>query len=538
MKMKSAVPFIVLLLPIGGYIAYLLAFISSAPFWDDFDIHLSFINHWNHSPALNRLALLFERNGEHFVITNRLATLFDQALFHGLNFERLIWLGNLLYLTGICIWVFSCSRAVTACFLALSLMLSPFFPQSSLWASGALQHLSSFLWCALFMVLAVRRRFLPAAGFLALAAFSQANGALSALSLGTMLILCQVRSGGESRLTGAVWCVTSVLLIAVIAATQGHDSVHNYLPGPGHLHYAAVFIGAPLSSTADEAVWSGLILTALAALVFSRVSSRSLLPCAGMLWVILTALANSMARAGFGVDYAFSQSRYLAPGLFFLASLFLALYQEQNTRLSRGLALFFGALVLTAVWLSKSGTGLQEAQTLRTGLERSALRFQLFQTGASYPEAGQTHAQQIVNEAVSAGSFVWPAPQSAAYLSHPQPAGNVIQSERVVARNEWQLCNSDYLYMEGWAFHRREKSRPVILLSNPSGQFFILSRQPDPRLDVVRHHARPAELYSGISVLVSKRELPQDVEKAGMGVVTSDGTVKAGRLAEFSGQCR
>lgn len=529
----------IFLIPIGLYALFVSVFVSPVPFWDDFNIHLAFLNHWQELALPDRLGLLFERNGEHYVLTNKLATLFDFLVFGSIDFRRLILTGNLLYLAGALIWVFICSRNTTARLIMLSLMLTPVFPQSMLWGSGSLQHLPVFLWAGIFVARAPGHLWSAAAAII-MASFSQGNGILAAICFGivtTFDALCRHGGSGfpnvlKDAMQGLFWFTGGLLFLLLVVMPDESTASGILSMGWQRLRYVAVFLGSPLSQSPQQAVWIGFVLAVMGMCAVLMVRGEAQPARTGILWIMATAAANSVFRDNLGADYAFWQSRYAAPGLYFIACLWAVLHVKQMSHRRRNIALLLGCLICALVWVQKLQGSVSEARSLKTALSNSAVRFALSGSGLSYPIEGQKQAISILQKAIQRGLFSWPQEDLKWHMVRPQSAQNLVESRRVVSRLEWLLCTEDYLYVEGWAFHSREPGVPVVAMQAASGELYKLSTVPDARIDVVRHHSKADALLSGISVLAPRHDLPAGLRAVGLGIVTAGGLLKVRRLAE------
>lgn len=502
----------------GAVVAYCIwvaLFATEMPFWDDFDIQLSFILSWLDAPSWReRLGYLFARNGEHFVVTNKIATLFDYYLFSELNFRRLIIYGNIAFLGGVVLFARYAAPSPWWRAWALVLVLCPQYPQSFLWAAGSLQHLSVFLWVML-ALLCARSGSVFSLFFFALATVTQGNGALAAGAWSVTLLLQGRLRQGLRWLAGA-----GILLFPVISSSS--DSQHLALSLVTVARYIAVLLGSSVAPTADMSALVGSCAIIGAVIALRPIARREPFLAAILVWLLATAAANAVARAQFGVDYGFIQSRYRIVSVLFIAALVLSGVALCGSVARRRLLGAIACALVAVVYVIKLPAAVVEASFRRDTLEQATVRYSLFNTGLSYPDPRnpllrQAESRQVV--AISAPSY-----ERYRGTARELPA-KPITSGRIVQNIEWLLCSAEYVYIAGYSFHQQESGAPIVLLF-VNGVPTVVSRESALRPDVVAHHHREDALHSGISVVIPTSTLPEGPIQVRLGVEQSDGTVK------------
>jgi hypothetical protein len=503
------------ILLLAAYCLWVRYFASEMPFWDDFDIHLRFILSWVENPSLqHRLSLLFTRNAEHFVLTNKLATLFDYYLFKEISFVRLIAYGNFLFLCGVVLFLWRKRHLPWLCLWALGLLLSPQYPQSFLWATGALQNLSVFLWVVLALIFAQRDSLLSLL-FVLLATFSQGNGAFTALAWGATLVIV-----GRKR-RGWMWLLGACLLLFPVVHLSGTrtDMPESFLKVPV---YMFTMLGAGLGGDQLQSAVVGFVSFCIACLGLRPIARRDPVLSAMIIWLMMTAGANAIGRSSFGVDYGFIQSRYRIISLFFLVTVGVGAWELFRTvRMKRILALV-GTTAFAVVCICKVPAGYFESVFRRQTLGEATVRYTLFNTGLSYPDP----TIPLLRIADQKGLVSISAPNYTEYSGEIHPLSNrPITSGRIIQNIEWIMCTNEYLYIEGYSFHEKEAGAPTIVFFK-NGSAYSVRSQGNIRPDVVAHHHRSDVLRSGIRALITGRSLDFSGGEVRLGVEQPDGTVK------------
>lgn len=510
-RLNTLLPIVV----ITAYCLWVFYFAVEMPFWDDFDIYLRFILAWiEDTSPIYRAELLFTRNAEHFVVTNKIATLLDYYLFNKISLRHLITYGNILFLCGIVIFLWRKPFSPWMRLWALVLLLSPQYPQSFLWATGALENLPIFLWVVLAFLFASTGSIMTLPFFI-LAAFTQGNGALAALAWALTLAL---RGSWRNSL---LWTVLGGILLGLILALPGshQPSVASY---SSVLTYMLIMLGAGVGPTPTFSAIIGGVSLLVAALVIKPTSKRDPLLTAMLLWLLATAAANALARFSFGTDYGFIQSRYRVVSLFFVVTLGIAVWELPKSATLKRISGSVAALIIITVFTFKLPNSYLEATFRRQNLEDSNVRYTLFNTGLSYPDPTIPVLRQAEQREVISITPV----SHESYIGKLRTLSNApITSGRIIQNIEWLLCQTDFLYIGGYSFHLQEPGTPIIVLLH-DGAATAVVQSAQVRTDVVDHHGRPDAVRSGVRALLPTSSLPTRAGEIRLGIEQPDGTVK------------
>lgn len=515
----------------AAYLAWVVHFASDMPFWDDFNIHLHFLNEWLSAPSWrDALKLPFVRNGEHFVLSNKLATAVDYSLFGTLSFSRLILYGNAALVLSLLVIHRSGLVPPVLGFWGFAMALLPQYPQASLWATGSIENFSVLLWAALALSCAGRRPILAFA-LMSLAAASQGNGALLGCAWALTLALSR-----RLRPSGC-WALASLLLLAPFLLIPATGVPVQSSSLPEKLQYTLVLLGSSVSPLPSISLWVGGVLCAVAVAMTRRLSRIQPEICAFMVWLLMTAAANSVGRAGLGFAYGFEESRYRIVSVLFVVEVVLGAWSISTTRLQRGGISAVAGVCLLSIMLLKLPAANVEAAFRQRDLAEASVRFQYFHTGLSYPNPSAP--VPFLLEMRRVGLVELSSPSHESFLPQIEDAPrSFAEGARLAQKLEWKLCSQQYLYLQGYVFDRGGDGTPVVVLSS-GGRDYLLHRAADARPDVARHHRRPTALASGISLLVPLSQVGSGPFSVRLGVRRGDGPVLLSRhTASFElGEC-
>lgn len=509
------------LLIAATYMTWVMYYASDIPYWDDFDVHLKFLLDWLSSASWpERLPLLLGRNGEHFVLTNKVITLIDYYVFGNLNFFRLTLYGNILFIIALLLLSRRVNMPPLVGIWLLATILIPHFPQACLWTITAIENLDIFLWAILAFSLAERSSLL-AIPIMLIATLTQGNGCLVASSWVAALLLAGRTKTALRWVPVALACLLPFVLFPGSATHMASSSLG------GKLRYICIFLGASIAPSPQVAFPLGVIIVLGALGVLQPLARTRPQLCAFLLWLFVTVGANAMARAGLGADYSFYENRYRVVSSLALVCALAGAWVIRTSTLQRRLVGALGILVFIAICTMKLPPALIDVEFRRQDLLQSALRFELFGTGLSYPDP---HAPvQLVKGAEARGIFTMPSPSPALFYAKLENVP-VLQStgERIIQKLEWQLCSQEHLYLQGYSFDRHEQGAPIALISSGRGSYKLL-RPPELRVDVARHHPRFDSLWSGLSALIPLAELGPGPFVVTLGIQKRDGSLLLAR---------
>lgn len=540
--LQVVVPLLLMAAAASAFGALIARFAADVPNADDFDMFVSFLVSFLDAHSFSeRLGLIFQRHTEHIIATCRIAAILSHKILGVIDFRALIVAGNCAIPACIILlmrcWDYRGPARLAGVAAAGIALLQPQYLQTSLWASGAIQN----LWVMVFVLgaFAVAQRArselrgaLAVTPFLAMAACTQANGIFAALLVAGIFL--RKRQFGAS-------VVAAVFFAGAVLYVQGHTSVHAAPGGVSLVDYARyvlAFLGAPLGTTFFAAqLWGAFTCTIL--VLLARDYTRSPALFAVCLFVILTAAANAVARIHFGVDYAYTQSRYTCVALFFLVALYLLALERLPQSLQPKVSM--AALLLVAVGAGWSFCAhLPEAEMRRNVLEESAFLVSATGTGFEYPN--QKRARRLYDIAVQkrllrpleAASPI--AVQSLNVIASGAQGDNTCRDqqkgsvERVIASSKVALISGYILLPPGQA---DAVARMVEIIGASSAHGAPVVKRPRP--DAAAHHNVPQERISGFLAVLDTQALTPG--RYAVRIMGSDGAcLRTGKLLEVTSE--
>ena len=476
----------------------------NAPNADDFDILLAALIRFDDAASYgDKIATLFMRHGEHYVVFARIVAIAQAQIFGHIDFAALIVFGALApIITALLLIKISdlplCQGTLAACLM----VLLPQYVESLAWASGGLQHLWVWPFVLAAFAAAQRGTLVLCLIFAAAACFTQGNGIL-------VLPLCAICFAVRKR-----WLHTIFLSVITLAASFLHSGsasdaatlLSGDKPLVSYLRYALGMLGAPLATNYRNAVAIGSILCAFSlSLLCLRKSWRSPAICCSVLTVLLTAPINALARIRFGESYGFDQSRYTYPGLILIACvIILTLRHIENTQTR----LRIGAIssILISGWWIYQARGYFEQFALRQEImTQSLLRRLISDQGFEYPN--QTRALDLIQTAETRGYYRPPEVGLSAYLSTVSQSNDDISNlaPKMVVRVEQNLLGQNYILISGYGYdrsHKQTASSARLILRNSTKALEVSTRMWN-RPDVTREHVSAA-LKCGFLALIPK----------------------------------
>ena len=502
------------LLAFGVLSLFIIAFIwlpsstaVNAPNADDFDILLAALIRFDDADLiLDKVATIFMRHGEHYVVFARLVAIAQAQVFGEINFATLIIFGALAPIFAVLVLIKIsnlplCQGTLAACIA----ILLPQYVESLAWASGGLQHL--WLWSFALAALACAQSggLFLAIIFAITACLTQGNGIV-------ILPLCAVIFGTKKRwLSFATFLALSVAaaFLHTGSATDAATLIAGDTPILSYIRYSLGMLGSPLARSFEYAIAAGGVLCVVSLFLLSqRKSWRVPAVCCLAIAVIFTAALNALARIRFGESYGFDQSRYTYPGLLLIASLIILGFQQISsiqTRLRLGTAL---TLTIAAWWIFQSRTySLQFA--LRTNImTQSLIRSAISDQGFEYPN--QTRALDLIQTAQARSYYQPPTVALAQYISvvHSESDEVANLAPKMATKVEHNLLGPNYLLLSGYGFDRARKLAPtkVHLILRNSQRSLDVSASLWNRPDVLVAH-RSAPLECGFIALIARSQI-------------------------------
>ncbi len=365
-----------LILSVLAFLSYwwaVLRYAVNAPFWDDYEVFLHFLNQFQSSKGLlYRIHLLFSQDLEHRVVFPRAVALLDYAVFGKIDFVHLTVIGNLgLVFIVLLLCVYLAKRGVKPLNLAVVVVTMCSFSlyEDMLWASASLQQYYElfFSLAAIFFFTRSGSTGDLIAGLLlsTIASFTQAGGLiLFPVMLVYFIISKDLKKGLAISVYGAlVFYVFFVLLhyhqLPIDVASRMYALHH---PST-YLLYVVIFLGNLIPGGHPTALWipcaAGTLLLILAIQVIIRYVRQKREPFlfCSMLFILATAAAVGLDRVGWGIKEA-TVSRYSVYPLLLLVIIFgyyLTTYRENRAIFARlNLLGTIVPLVVFALWFNRA----------------------------------------------------------------------------------------------------------------------------------------------------------------------------------------
>ncbi len=347
---KRAVILIAGIIPVAAFFAVFFLHAVNVPFNDDFDAVLGFLlKYLSYDNLPDKLSLLSSQHNEHRIASVRLATLALYKATGAVDFRVLMLAGILaIPATAFLLYMASKSGFKGAPFLpALFIIFQPQYYESIFCAMAALSnfHVILFALASIYFLSKEGALFFSfAIACAVIAAYTQGNG-IFLFPTGAALLLLSKRYRAA-----VIWAAIGAAVIALY--------FHGYSRPAGHpegasvilrdplavIKYFLAFLGAPVYFYYAAGAASLLVFLLL---VFKGYYRRNAVIFFFLVFLFLTAIAASAARAGFGVEQSFAL-RYRIVSVLMFASLYIGGIETLGKDRARRLLPAF--LILTAAF--------------------------------------------------------------------------------------------------------------------------------------------------------------------------------------------
>lgn len=494
-------------LVIALHFSLIVSYSWNVPDWDDYDMLLAPLLAWLNAtptPSLETREFahsLLQLHNEHLVAIERFIPVLWYQIVGGINYQGLIVFGNCCFFFGLLAIYRSCRFRNPLIFLTLCFIIfQPQYRQSTVWATGSLQNLIALSLVFLAFTCLVRntmQKTLAAILLAVLAVATQANGIFCLPVMAFIFFLQKKRNlsvllailGG----TLALWHVSRI-----IAASEGSllSSVSD------RLLYFFIFLGSFTQNFVLSIVAGALFILGLFVITYRKHYTRNPQLYALILFIMLSAAANSLSRLQFGIDYPIKEGRYQLLSLTLLASFWLLLLKSYEgkaivVRISSGLAAtFFCYSYYTSFnWL------LQHTQRVEEGV----VRWQIAHTDLEY--SNQERASQLLERSTDLELYEMPTLDLEPLLANPSPTKlSVISQGTIISQIEHVVVGAEYFLISGWAFPAKplDTSWTTKIVLNDATQSLAFTPSTRIRPEVSRHHRTPGLDHSGF-LLLAKR---------------------------------
>jgi hypothetical protein len=370
------------ILPAALFYLYLQYLLINLPLFDDYDIALNFGNHLSELRgfAEKLIYLISARDNEYKLILAHLLVWSQITVAGHVNFKVLSALGNLSVLfIGIALWKMFLPGAEMnrrlALFIPVSLLLfQGEYVETLNWSTVSIQNLAVIA-CAVWSILLLVREgvgaFIGAVMIMVLGVASSANGFLIA-AVGVMVLVVHRRTYWAV----VAWAVVAALCFAVYAYhySDGHVQSPGHLPLSVMLMHPPIlylfsFLGAVSHPYTSENS-AGLALSMLVGLGFVMLFCVAAMrgyfrqhPAVGycLLFVLLTGVGVSGARAGFGLSQSVSSRYRIYSDLLLIFAWFVVVAvsrMDKSPALSRDKLLRSVVVISSIFWMAMNAHGV------------------------------------------------------------------------------------------------------------------------------------------------------------------------------------
>jgi hypothetical protein len=478
----------------------------NVPDWDDYDMLLAPLLQWlNATPtplaeARDFTHALLQLHNEHLVAVERLIPILWYMLFGNINYQGFIILGNCCFFVGLVALYRSCRFQSPSVFLILCfIMLQPQYRQSTVWATGSLQNLIALSFAFLAFTCLVRntpQKTLAAVVLCLFAVATQANGIFCLPTIAFVFLLQRRRKLAAALaafgLAVALWHVSRLPI-----ASGGSL----FLNLSDRLLYFCIFLGSFTQNFVLSILAGALFSLGFLWLTYRKQYATNPQLYALILFIILSAAANSLSRLQFGIDYPIKEGRYQLLSLTLLASFWLLLLKSYETkillaRISTGVAAVFFcySYYFSFNWLR------QHTQRVEEGVAR----WQIAGTDLEY--SSHDRASPLLLKSIELKLYEMPVLELGPLLAAPVATRlSQVSQGSIISQIEHVVVGKEYLLISGWAFPANpvasEWTTKVVLNDATKSLAFVPSTRIRP--EVSRHHRTPGLDRSGF-LLVAK----------------------------------
>jgi hypothetical protein len=420
----SLISIFLMLIPVVTYGFIIVYFSVNIPDMDDYDVVLG---HINISDDSLRYKNFFSQHNEHRIAWTRFIIECYYFFFGKINFEYLIYIGNLgLLLFFLLVLKISKEQKILIILLIpISYLLFQLQAWENMtWATGSLQNYYILFFALLTLYFWNKKTlygYFLSWIFGVIAIYTSANGLLIFL----VLVIFQLTEFFEKFKK----CVTSQqknlilrrqsLLLCILLVLSffmfyfyfksyqkvGHPSIIEALLQPLILtKYAGTLIGSYMGMI--FAFWVGLLeVFVFLFLTYKRYDQKNPVVYYFMLFIFLSIFATALGRSGFGVEQALA-SRYKTLSVVLLALIYLAFLEIYPKQFSKKLViccLIFLAMVFN---LGSTTMSIHNIVSRKNTLIEGITTWKNTRQGLAYPD--QKRASFLLNQSIEKGIYYPP----------------------------------------------------------------------------------------------------------------------------------
>jgi hypothetical protein len=376
------------------YLFAIFKYSFNAPYGDDYDAILYFLNQFSVQNFEDKFSLVLSQHNEHRIVLDRLFAIFSWKIFGQVNFTHLIWMGNLGWFLVIWLfWKWAKSKQVTFIeFVPVIICLLTFCHHELMtWAMASIQQYYQILFviCSLFLLTSNHTYW--ALFFYVLATYTGGGGII----LGPMIILYYLTSKNFRNASIALAIVALVTALyfywpQYITNPQSPGSIKILFRPDLSLEFILGFLGSA-GNIPKIGLPSGIVFGSLLCLLWANKYSFNKKHNPFLWWtfiyIILVAILTAITRGGFGVLYAQTTSRYTQYSLLIMAITYLSYLLGVSNPKKRNTIFWIGlsfSLILFTYWYPRGNVAIKSRY-----LDLSAGKI-------SYPNA--IHPQEILQK--------------------------------------------------------------------------------------------------------------------------------------------
>jgi len=529
LKIITALVFLLCLVAPAYYSHFLIKHAVNAPYWDDYDSLLKFLNLYTEAKtAGDKLGLILSQHNEHRIVFLRLIAISVHRLGGRIDFKWLSYIGNgALFLIAFFLFLaFKIKSKIKLLYFSpvLFLLFQPQYYDSILWPTALLTHFYVLALALITFFLIEKKSFIlfaPACFLAALAIFSQGNGLLLApLGLAMLLVLRNYRRAGG-------WLLISAAALAVYFIHYGQ------LPGnPNPLEaivsikrtllYILYFTGsaAGFSLFIPSLLFGIIIIGYFIFLTTRKYYRENPVFYFFFLFVLLTISLSALLRSEQGADFALSQPRYRIIALLSLIIIYLSFYERINRKKSLIYAAATGLLVASVFSAVSFSLYSPKVVSISESIKRGLLKWPINGQGLYYPFPAK--ANKILKESIEKAVYKYPDDVFKNFIRRPHAIHPNKFNQNLRYFLDTVASNEDYIYVDGWAFLSTKNAgrQKISVILNSAQKSFIAATIPIRRPDIAaKFHSRRLE-NSGFAVLIRKKGLPPGKYRVGIAVVS------------------
>ena len=500
-----------ILLPVLIFISYFYCIISYSvnfPFYDDFNAILVFIQTYNDKHSFpEKFLLLFEQHNEHRIAFDRVVTLSYYKLFSTINFKALIFIGNisLFFIIAILYRSVLYKNRINLFYLIPIplLVLNHSYYEVSFWAMASLQN----MWVLVFAMTSLYFLYQEtnysiyiALFFAVVATFTSGNGMMTFIAGAIVLGLNKKLFNYKIVLWLLFGVVSIFLYFKGYTSAADHPSVIKTLFDKPLVLVGFFFTFLGGSFHIVISIIIGLVVLLFCIIVtFKKYYTTNPVLYSYLLFFLLTAIAVTLGRGGFGIEQA-TCSRYMINSSVFMAVCYLVFISIWNKKM-KAYHYFFLLIMSFCFHVYSYDEPLSKQINLKNEFDRN---YSLLAKGVpsnfnfGWPHTDKDKAQRMLIEADKSGIFIFKfVPDSiivSNFLKKFLPEAN----EKVEFHIDLlERKKAGELLIIGWAFLKREKiynTTFIVLLRDSTRQNVGFC------LPIKMHRSDVNELYKKIDI--------------------------------------